>query len=660
MRLLSAERSVITAEDKADLACADSLSLDEENISGEDEGPPHCLNETFDIPKNLTANVLGENTLDLKKGRLSDCQATMRPTNFGKSEFTRYLDRADEGFGYNQNSSNGQYPSASDITGSELGRELTGNFEYTQFSGRENIQNESTQIPREDDPPIPTPPPAPRLRPIDSVQPFDLLGLPFEVREIVYKDVLLELPSFSLDHEAEVEEAIEPSERGRPPSLIFFGPIPQQLRLTPLNHPPPWMTLPSAPAPPGQAPPPLWQQSPSNIARVIAAGSVRSGHRVSRIEGLATPPESKRDTYLPGFTRLSFALPYCKYATQHDTEGSFIAGETSNLSSREQDQNAGARGMSTESTSSDSFHQSHRSVEENSNTQPRFHGSNNPSDPTGGHGQSIHGDDFNGQNTPNFRRRSSSLSELDFYALEASSSWYSLNEPEIFRDRENHGSWSSDHAPGPGASARGSRKRSLSNRMKFAILKASTATYNDARRILYDNVPICLDREFISRILATQTRCRFSKRRLVNYLLGCIYQARILELRLVLMPDRLCTKTGHEDHRNLHYVAWAFLEIRRKYRKAARSRLRIKLTVACEPEKNEKAIFHTARSVFIHHEKPAIDFSVRIAASLTCPFVGIMLPDVAAYRAMLEKAKAGFEKIGVPVKTVYITKEPWF
>lgn len=103
----------------------------------------------------------------------------------------------------------------------------------------------------------------------------------------------------------------------------------------------------------------------------------------------------------------------------------------------------------------------------------------------------------------------------------------------------------------------------------------------------------------------------------------------------------------------------AYLEYRRKH-KTRRHHLQVEITIACEPSQDEKSIFSTALPVFQYQEKPGVDFEIRIAASLTCEPLAMMIPFVHDYRTMLDKAVAGFRKIKVPARIVDITNEPWF
>lgn len=588
---------------------------DLEDSSASGETPSIGLKEEFfgvgaaPLVEGNNASV-SEKTLAPKKRRLPDCQDATRPAECRKSE-------------------------------------------YTQFSDGTNKQIAHTQTSGET---------------VDSDQPFRFLDLPFEMRTNVYNALFKPGPRPSQDDEVEVyEDTLQTSERDRPPHLTIFGEIPNQLQLRPIGSQPPGNapvlgpvqphaaplnasnTVPgqalvvNAPPPPAPAPP-LVQQGHQAIAAAINPGAAISRHHASKILKLRTAPKWKQDLYFPGVSRLSIALPYCRYAEYHDTHWSFDASRNERFPDGEQHENLGVRRISDLT-----YESIRRRIEEggegNPHVQLRLEGPEDPIDSRSlivrGQEQYSQGDDSNGAN------------------LLHGPTGFDLNVPGASSSRYNFdGSGSSSGRENPdGRQPSSVRKRSISNRTKLAILQACTATYTEAKQILHENRTIYLHMDKITRRYSSRDK----QTELLTYLEEAFFsKARNLHLTVVLMPRELRTrKKGSMDYWNLQNLMRAYLEYRRKH-KTRRHHLQVEITIACEPSQDEKSIFSTALPVFQYQEKPGVDFEIRIAASLTCEPLAMMIPFVHDYRTMLDKAVAGFRKIKVPARIVDITNEPWF
>lgn len=528
------------------------------------------------------------------------------------------------------------------------------NSEYTQISDGKNKLIAHTKAPGESG---------------DPDQPFRFLDLPFEMRANVYKVLFKPGPRSSQDNEVEVyEDALQTSERDRPPHLTVFGEIPNQLQLRPIWSQPPGNAPVLGPVQPHAAPlnasntvpgqafvvngpppllpaPPLWQQGPQAIARAINSGAARSGHHTSKILKLRTAPKWKQDLYFPGVSRLSIALPYCRYAEYHDTHWSFDASRNERFPDGEQHRNLGVRRISDLN-----FECIARRIEEGGEGAPHVQlqlvGPEDPGDSrslaVSGQEQPGHGDDYNGP-------------------ISSGPPGFDLNVPGASSSRCNFDGSGSSSGRGnlDGRRPSSVRKRPISNRTKLAILQACTATYNEAKKILLENRTMYLHMDRITRRYSSPSLPQ--RKALITYLEDAFFsKARNIHLEVVLMPRELRTrKKGFMDYWNLQILMRAYLEYRRKH-KTGRCHLQVEMTIACEPNQNEKAIFSTALPAFQYQDRPGVDFKIRIAASLTCKPLAMMIPFVHDYRKMLDKAISGFAKIKVSAEIVDVTNEPWF
>ncbi|KAE9987489.1 hypothetical protein EG327_003812 [Venturia inaequalis] len=333
--------------------------------------------------------------------------------------------------------------------------------------------------------------------------------------------------------------------------------------------------------------------------------------------------------YLPGASRLSIALPYCRYATQHDREGTFIAVATSNSDDQEEDQNAGARRNSALDQDSDGDESTRRIIPEDIE---------NPSD----------------------------SASFDSNSPEASSSRQSFDNLENFQiiqpilDLIN-------------------KIPSTNKETKLALFRVNKQIYEEARQILQEiltrNLNINELMEHFPAGIDDSAWLRF---------LDFTFQARNIHVTIVLMPRDLRTTVGNRAYRHLGLALTAWWRscqyhmthtLKQKIDKPPRTRTRkqtllnapsstrqmtVVMTVACQPAKDERDIFETARPVWTYAFKPGFMFKVRIAATRTCGFVAQMIGAVDEYRRMLGRATAGFERIGVGVRVVDVTGEKWF
>jgi hypothetical protein len=192
----------------------------------------------------------------------------------------------------------------------------------------------------------------------------------------------------------------------------------------------------------------------------------------------------------------------------------------------------------------------------------------------------------------------------------------------------------------------------------LAILCVNKQLYREAREIILENKTRHLNLNKLTRQAGFDAKGRFQHAFAIDTIHE-VFSTRNLHCTVVLMPSFLRTKLGKLDYTYLHLLLNMFSENREKYQKFM-SRMRIEITVACEPCSTREVICQTADAAFDHAKEPGVEVEVRIAASKVCDEARRRFQEMGRYLIMLEDAKKEFERWGIDARIVDVTKEPWF